>query len=98
MTVAKLVMVSEGTRSMPVGGHYHQDPITQREGALNLCMYADSTCCQMALAQNSLYGKCYVRHYMECLVAMHGRCHSTTGGITVPSIWVMGSSRHQSGT
>ena len=29
------------------------------EGALNLCMYADSTC-RMALAQNSLYGKCYV--------------------------------------
>ena len=23
-------------------------------------MYADSTCCQIALAQNSLYGKCYV--------------------------------------
>ena len=37
----------------------YQEPIIQREGALNLCMYADSTCCQMALAQNSLYGKCY---------------------------------------
>ena len=36
------------------------EPITQREGALNLCMYADSTCCQIALAQHSLYGKCYV--------------------------------------
>ena len=23
----------------------YQEPITQREGALNLCMYADSTCC-----------------------------------------------------
>ena len=34
-----------------------QEPITEREGALNLCMYADSTCCRMALAQNSLYGK-----------------------------------------
>ena len=40
---------------------YNQEPITQREGALNLCMYADFTCCQTALAQNSLYGKCYVR-------------------------------------
>ena len=39
---------------------YRQEPITQREGALNLCMYADSTCCQIALAQHSLYGKCYV--------------------------------------
>ena len=37
-----------------------QEPITQREGALNFCMYADSTCCLIALAQNSLYGKCYV--------------------------------------
>ena len=40
--------------------HPYQEPITQREGALNLCMYADSTCCQIALAQHSLYGKCYV--------------------------------------
>ena len=36
-----------------------QEPIAQREGALNLCRYADSTCCQMALAQHSLYGKYY---------------------------------------
>ena len=41
-------------------GYFNQEPITQREGALNLCMYADSTCCQIALAQHSLYGKCYV--------------------------------------
>ena len=45
---------------MELAGEYNQEPITQREGALNLCMYADSTCCQIALAQHSLYGKCYV--------------------------------------
>ena len=37
-----------------------QEPITQREGALNLCMYVDSTCCRIALVQHSLYGKCYI--------------------------------------
>ena len=37
----------------------YQEPITQREGALNLCMYADSTCCQIALAQHSLHSLGY---------------------------------------
>ena len=38
----------------------NQEPIPQREGALNLCRYANSTCCQMALAQHLLYGMYYV--------------------------------------
>ena len=70
---------------------FYQEPITQREGALNLCMYADSTWCQMALAQNPLYGKCYVGAIIHlALVELLGipymefscRCHSITGGIT----------------
>ena len=49
-----------------------QEPITQREGALNFCMYADSTCCRKALDHRSLYGKRYVSTIIHlALVGSH---------------------------
>ena len=59
--ISSSCMTMQEYRANTVNVHAsRQEPITQREGALNLCMYADSTCCQIALAQHSLYGKCYV--------------------------------------
>ena len=52
----------------------HQEPITQREGALNLCMYADSTCCQIALAQHSLYGKCKRYNLLSTSLVVNQPC------------------------
>ena len=49
---------------------YYQEPITQREGALNLCMYVDSTCCLIALVQNSLYSKLLRKRYNSLSISI----------------------------